>query len=170
MPDLSNQEYLHSIDSLHSKIGAEFLLSDSGHPDRASEPVLATGPVNKGGQRWYALMDVGQAKIWSDDRPTSPGMSGHRQFRFETLRHPQVVSEHDASQSLRKYPASAAQREPAQSPESLPPRQVPRARAFRAAWSMFIKSCVLFCSLAMVAQWNRAQWSPYTRTHTHTHT
>lgn len=30
-----------------------------------------------------------------------------------------------------KYPASAAQREPAQSPESLPPRQVPRARAFR---------------------------------------
>ena len=34
----------------------------------------------------------------------------------------------------RKYPASAAQREPAQSPESLPPRQVPRARAFRAPW------------------------------------
>lgn len=33
---------------------------------------------------------------------------------------------------LRKYPASAAQREPAQGPESLPPRQVPRARAFRA--------------------------------------
>ncbi|CAK9015726.1 THO complex subunit 1 (Tho1) (Nuclear matrix protein p84) [Durusdinium trenchii] len=30
-----------------------------------------------------------------------------------------------------KYPASAAQREPAQSPESWPPRQVPRARAFR---------------------------------------
>eukprot|EP00438_Fugacium_kawagutii_P007259 Skav221918 [mRNA] locus=scaffold5163:59079:64427:- [translate_table: standard] len=30
-----------------------------------------------------------------------------------------------------KYPASAAQREPAQAPESLPPRQVPRARAFR---------------------------------------
>ena len=70
LPDLSNQEYLHSMGSLSSKIGKEFFGAHS-----ATQGTL-TGLLNQfsqlglncqqgGGQRWHmwhaCLMDMGQA-------------------------------------------------------------------------------------------------------------